>query len=83
MKGLEFMANAIPMVCSEFVHTDQLINAESYLLAQPEEWYRKIKILIEDEELRKKMGIAAKEIFERCHSYPLIQKDFVDIIKTL
>jgi len=26
------------------------------------------------------MGMAAKVIFDRCHSYPLIQKDFMDII---
>lgn len=80
MKGLEFMANSIPMVCSAFIHTDQLVDKESFLLAQEGEWYKKIKILLDNENLRSKMGMAAKVIFDSCHSYPLIQKDFIEII---
>lgn len=80
MKGLEFMANSIPMVCSAFIHTDQLVDKENFLLAQEDEWYKKIKILLDNENLRIKMGMAAKVIFDSCHSYPLIKKDFIEII---
>jgi Glycosyl transferases group 1 len=80
MKGLEFMANSIPMVCSAFIHTDQLIDKESFLLAHDDEWYHKIKILLDNKNLQSKMGMAAKVIFDRCHSYPLIQRDFIEIM---
>jgi glycosyltransferase involved in cell wall biosynthesis len=70
MKSLEMMVTGIPMVCSLFGVSDMLVNGENALIVEDEgEWEIKIIELIENEVLRKKIGISARETFDKYHSY--------------
>jgi len=81
MKGLEFMASGTAMCCSEFIHSDKLINGRSYTLVKENEWYEALKNLITNQALRLSIGKEAKKVFDAYHSYPKIYADFLAILK--
>ena len=81
MKGLEFMAQGIPMVTSDYVHSDQLVNGTSFFLSDNDAWYDQLKKLVQDTTLRKEMGERALDVFKRFHTYPEVYEKFKEILK--
>ncbi len=81
MKGLEFMAQGIPIAASPFIHSDQLENGISFLLTEQHFWYDNLKKLVLDKELRIRMGQQAEIIFDSFHTYKIVYKDFKEIVK--
>lgn len=81
MKGLEFMAQGIPMVTSDYVHSDQLVNGTSFFLSDNDAWYDQLKKLVQDTTLRKEMGERALDVFKSFHTYPEVYEKFKEILK--
>ncbi|MEQ8629793.1 glycosyltransferase family 4 protein [Ekhidna sp.] len=70
MKGLQYMALEIPTIMSPVgVNSDIIQDGENgFLASTTEEWVEKLSILIEDAELRKRMGRAGKKTVENYFS---------------
>ncbi|ALO15603.1 hypothetical protein L21SP5_01964 [Salinivirga cyanobacteriivorans] len=80
MKCLEFMGNGISLISSPNIHADQLEDGKSFLLANENDWFEKIKLLIERPELRKKLGQKGKNIFYDYHTYEAVYPVLKEIL---
>ena len=70
MKHLEFMLCGIPQVCSPVALSDVTIDEENALIANSiEDWSAKLLRMMEDEELRAKLGQNAKKTFFEHYTY--------------
>lgn len=67
MKGLQYMALEIATIMSPVgVNSDIIRDGENgFLASTTEEWVEKLSQLIEDEDLRKKIGKAGKKTVEK------------------
>jgi glycosyltransferase involved in cell wall biosynthesis len=67
LKGLQYMALEIPTIMSPVgVNSDIIQEGENgFLASTTEEWLEKLSLLIENEELRKKVGKAGRETVEK------------------
>jgi glycosyltransferase involved in cell wall biosynthesis len=65
-KMLQYMANAIPTVVSFTPTTAEIIKdgINGFLASSEKEWIEKISLLIENPELRKRIGMAGRETVE-------------------
>jgi len=63
LKGLQYMALEIPTVMSPVGVNTEIITdgVNGYLASTEEEWIEKLSLLIESEELRKKLGKASRQ----------------------
>lgn len=70
LKGLQYMALEIPTIMSPVgVNSDIIQDGENgFLASTTDEWVEKISQLIEDEPLRKRMGMAGKKTVEKDYS---------------
>ncbi|SNT01748.1 Glycosyltransferase involved in cell wall bisynthesis [Ekhidna lutea] len=70
LKGLQYMALEIPAIMSPVgVNSDIIVDGENgFLAGSTEEWIEKLSLLIEDEQLRKKMGKAGRKTVEENYS---------------
>jgi glycosyltransferase involved in cell wall biosynthesis len=80
MKGLEFMYVGIPMIISEWVHSDKLLHNESCLIAKENEWYNSLKELISNKELANKLSRNSQEVYENYHEYEVVYKELKNIL---
>jgi len=63
LKGLQYMALEVPAIMSPVGVNEEIISdgINGYLAVKPEEWVEKISTLVEDAELRKRIGKAARQ----------------------
>jgi len=85
LKGLQYMALAIPTIMSPVgVNTEIIQEGENGLLASTtEEWVAKISLLIESESLRKEIGNAGKLTVESKFSIHVNQSLYLKLFDTL
>ncbi len=70
MKGLQYMALEIPTIMSPVGVNSEIIQdrENGFLASTAEEWVKKLSLLIEDEELRKRVGKAGRKTVEADYS---------------
>lgn len=70
LKGLQYMALEIPTIMSPVGVNSDIINdgENGYLAGAIEEWVSKLSILIENEDIRKKVGKAGRKTVEKDYS---------------
>ncbi|MDD5571233.1 MAG: glycosyltransferase family 4 protein [Bacteroidales bacterium] len=70
-KGLQYMALEIPAIMSPVgVNTEIIENCvNGYLACENEEWVKKLSLLIDSEELRKKFGANGRKTVEEKYSF--------------
>ncbi len=80
-KSLEYGASALPIIASNIGLSPHFVAEEDVLIANtPEEWEKQIIRLINDEELRKKLGTNARIKTEKFHSVESTYKNFLAIL---
>ena len=84
-KLLQYMASGIPAVASPVEINKEIIEdgINGFLAENRNEWVEKISILIEDRELRKKMGLLARKKMEEEYSLINASKKIIDIFKII
>lgn len=81
MKSLEMMASAIPMVSSPFGVSEFLVDKQSVIFATSiQSWIDSIEILINNINLREKIGKNAHSTFLKYHSYESQKKNLINYI---
>ena len=81
MKNQEFMLCAIPQVCSQVAVSEHLVNFESAMIADSEkEWENYLIALIENQNLRQKVGTNSRKIFIENYLY---ENEFPKLKKAL
>lgn len=85
LKGLVYMSLGIPAVMSPVgVNSDIVTDGENGMLAgNTEEWAEKLSLLIEDSELRKKLGEAGRETVEAHYSVNAWKEKYLALFKSL
>ena len=80
-KSIEYGAAALPIVASPFGLSPHLENENDVLIANNiDEWEKQILRLINDESLRKKIGMNARMKAEKFHSINSTYKIFLEIL---
>lgn len=66
LKALQYMAVGIPVVCTAIGEAARFIqdNVNGFLAENKEDWLNKISLLIENPELRRRLGAAARKTVE-------------------
>jgi glycosyltransferase involved in cell wall biosynthesis len=84
-KLLQYMAVGIPCVASPVGVNKQIIEEgkTGFIVNTPEEWLEKISILVEDRNLREKMGIEGRKKAEAIYSYQANVVKLVDLLRKL
>jgi glycosyltransferase involved in cell wall biosynthesis len=88
LKALQYMALGIPTICSPVGVNSTIINdgVNGYLAAGGDEWVEKLRRLIHDPALRKKIGRAGRKTVEERYSAkvvaPVVAKIFENAVKT-
>jgi len=81
-KAIQYMAVAVPVVASPVGMAREMIadNINGFMAGSEEEWIEKISRLIEDPELRKKIGLAGRKTVEEKFSVKVNLPRFLDAI---
>jgi glycosyltransferase involved in cell wall biosynthesis len=81
-KILEYMAVGIPAVASRSGMNTEVIEdgKDGFLAGSKEEWVERLSLLVEDKELREKMGKAGREKAERLYSIKANEERFIGIL---
>ncbi len=81
-KAILYMSMGIPCVCSPIgINREIIADGENGFLAGNEnEWFSRLSLLIEDKELRKRMGASARNTVEKYYSVQVNAPKFVEII---
>lgn len=84
-KGLQYMAMEIPSVMSPVGVNCEIISdgVNGFLAGKEEEWIEKISILIDDFELRKKIGAEARKTVLEKYSVESNKEKYLNILNTL
>ena len=83
LKALQYMSFAIPTVATN-VGTSKLIiknNTNGFLVDSNEEWLKILKDLIENSDLRKRIGNEARKTILKNYSTDVIKHEYLDVIK--
>jgi glycosyltransferase involved in cell wall biosynthesis len=85
LKGLQYMALAIPAVMSPVGVNEKIIrDGENGLLASSEdEWVDKLTQLVESEALRRRLGHAGRETVEEAYSVESQKRRYLDYLQEL
>ena len=77
------MALGLPSVSSDFGNVKNfIIDSENGMLAKDEkEWYEKLIYLIDNFDIRKKIGNNARETIKKRFSMDKIKNQYLDILK--
>lgn len=82
IKFMEYAINRTPSVCQRFMYHQVITDGVDGLLAgDRDEWFDKISMLIEDKELRLKMGEAARKTIETKHNLADHLEEWLEIIQ--
>lgn len=81
-KALQYMAAAVPPVVSDVGINSDIVehDREGFVAKDLDEFYKYLKILIEDKDLRRQMGQKARQKVERCYSIPVVSKMLYDVL---
>jgi glycosyltransferase involved in cell wall biosynthesis len=84
LKALQYMALGIPAICSAVgVNSTIIRDGENGLLAADKaDWVEKIKLLIHNPDLRRKIGLAGRETVEREYSAKVVAPKIADIFRS-
>ncbi|MFN2395104.1 MAG: glycosyltransferase family 4 protein [Bacteroidales bacterium] len=84
-KGLQYMALARPAVMSPVGVNNEIIShgKNGFLADSPEEWEQILSQLIEDADLRKRIGEAGRKTVEECYSFHAQKDHYVKIFHDL
>lgn len=82
MKALLYMAAGVPTVCSDIGMNREVIkHGENGFLAETsEEWIKYLEILIDNEDLRKTMGVEARKTVENNYSMTKCAQLFAQVV---
>lgn len=85
VKILSYMASGLPVVSSDVTCVRRIIRdrKNGLLAADPEDWERKIALLIEAPGLKQKLGEEARKSIESLYSLEKIAKGYVSVFKSL
>lgn len=83
LKALQYMGIGIPVVCSRIGACTEFIKDEEngFLVDSQEEWLEKISQLIENHDLRKKIGLAGRATVEKYYSLKANTAKYLEVIK--
>ena len=83
-KAILYMSIGIPCVCSPVGMNKEIIaNGTNGFFAQTEEdWIERLALLIEDSDLRKKIGLEAKRTVEEKYSLSLYADRFLEVLQS-
>ena len=85
LKGLQYMALGIPTVMSPVgVNTDVLEDGvDGYLAGSEEDWVQRLSELIDDAELRRRLGEAGRETVEKHYSVHSQRERYLNVLRSL
>ncbi|MDP4181992.1 MAG: glycosyltransferase family 4 protein [Bacillota bacterium] len=84
-KLIQYMASSLPTVASSAPANEEITlqGKTGFIASHEEDWVNYLSKLIEDKELRAKMGVAARKRIEENYSYQIWGDRFVEIIEKL
>jgi glycosyltransferase involved in cell wall biosynthesis len=84
-KLLQYMAVGIPCVASPVgINKDLIKDGENgFLSATEEEWYEKLSLLIDNPEIRKKMGLRERDFVVKNYSFEVAAPKLISVLKSL
>lgn len=85
MKGLQYMGVGLPAILSPVGVNKDIINdgVNGYLASSDEEWLEKLGMLIENAELRRRVGAEARKTVEAEYSVKVWEDKYIEIFKNL
>lgn len=80
-KALQYMALGIPALVSPVGVNTEIVdnNHDGFICTTDEEWYRNIRLLLQNDELRSKLGLAAREKVENKYSVQANCRNFLNL----
>jgi glycosyltransferase involved in cell wall biosynthesis len=83
LKALQYMALAVPTVCSSVgVNSDIIVDGENGMLAStPGEWKEKLRLLLSDASMRRRLGSAGRLTVEKSYSAAVHVPRFAELLK--
>ncbi len=83
LKAIQYMAFGLPIVASNLGINPDLIshNINGLLASNNDEWLDHLKKLVEDSELRRDLGLAARKLAVDKYSLSAIESKYLDILK--
>ncbi|HPP30377.1 MAG TPA: glycosyltransferase [bacterium] len=84
-KALQYMAAGVPPVVSYVGINSEIVEhgKEGFVAKDLDEFYKYLKILIENRELRKEMGLKARQKVEKYYSITVVSEMLVDVLTSL
>lgn len=84
-KIIQYMAVGIPAIASSVGMNVEVIQngVNGFLISSEEEWFEKLSILIENPELRQKLGKAGKNTVEQRYSLMVNAPKFIEVLKSV
>jgi glycosyltransferase involved in cell wall biosynthesis len=85
LKMMQYMAIGIPGVATNYGTAQNIIThgSNGYLVSQDHEWVDVLKLLIDNEELRSKIGAQALYDLEKNYSYNAVKDLYLNILNTV
>ena len=85
MKVLEYMAGAVPAVVSAFGEMPYIINdgVNGIIASSEDEWVEKITLLLQDQSLRERLGLAGQQTVRERYSFDAIMPQMIQVINAL
>ncbi len=84
LKALQYMALGVPSICSPVGVNSTIIKdgENGFLAGNKAEWIEKIKVLIHEPELRRKLGPAGRETVEREYSAKVVAPKVLEVFRS-
>lgn len=84
LKALQYMALGIPTVAQSIGANFEIIQdgVNGFLVNSEEEWLKKISLLIENPELRKKIGVAGRKTVEERYSVKVNAPRYLEVLRS-
>jgi len=82
LKILQYMAVEVPVVCSPVGVNNEIIQdgVNGFLANSKEEWIEKLSLLIENSDLRRKIGLAGRKTVEEKYSLEINAPKFLEVL---
>jgi len=84
-KALQYMACGVPPVVSDVGINSEIVEhgKEGFVAGELEEFYRYLKILIENKEMRMEMGLRARQKVEKYYSLSVVADRLSDVLLSI
>ena len=81
-KTIQYMSVGVPVVASSVGGNNDIIKdgVNGYLAASSQEWIDKISLLIEDDKLRRRIGVQGRQTVEEKYSLSINAPKFIELI---